>query len=277
MRHLLALYFVFAAIAAMAATPKLPAKKELNTLALDSVVAFDKAVKAKDFTAFHQQISKLWQEQITPQQLKSAFQTFIDQQMDLAGVAQVEPVYEPAPSIDDDGVLTLEGNYPTTPNKVRFRLKYVNEKPGWKLLGIKLNVTPAGTDDAKAPTVKEARTLVRESLLAFNQALQEKSFAGFYKQVATLWQNQTTPEKLQALFQPFIDAEINLAPIAKLEPTFEKGPVIDEDGLLQIQGTYPTTPSKVRFDLAYVNEGTDWRLVKINVKVGNPPGAAKEE
>ena len=277
MRILLSVFVLFVALELQAATPKVPARKELNALALDSVTAFDKAVKAQDFTAFHKQISKLWQEQITPDQLKSAFQTFIDQQMDLAGAAQVDPVFEPAPSIDDDGVLTLEGDYPTAPNKIRFRLKYMNEKSGWKLLGIKLNVTPAGTSDAKAPTVKEAKTLVRGSLLAFNQAVQAKSFAGFYKQIATLWQNQTTPEKLQALFQPFIDGEVNIAPIAKLEPTFEKGPVIDDDGLLQIQGTYPTSPSKVRFDLAYLNEGADWRLVKINVKVGNPPGAAKDE
>jgi hypothetical protein len=82
---------------------------------------------------------------------------------------------------------------------------------------------------------------------------------------------------MQSLFQPFIDGNVDISPIRKLEPTFGRGPLIDEDGLLQIEGIYPTKPSEVRFSLGYIFEGGDWRLLKINVKLARPQGASKEE
>lgn len=277
MRTLVAVSLLFLAVATHAAAPKVPSQKDLTTLTRESLLAFNKAVQAKEFTGFHKYISELWQEQITPEKLKSIFQTFIDQGLDLSAIAQAEPTFEPAPSIDADDVLIVEGHYPLAPDEAHFRLKYVNEKSRWKLIGIKLDVKPAGAADAKAPSVKEAKALVRTSLLDFNAALQEKSFAGLHGKIAPMWQKQITPEKMQSLFQAFIDGEVDISPIAKLEPSFERGPLIDEDGLLQIEGSYPTKPDRVRFALGYIFEGGEWRLLKINVRIGQPPGEASDE
>ena len=68
----------------------LPADKELKALALDSLLSFNKAVQAKDFTAFHKQISALWQAQATPTTLKNSFQTFVDQNLDVSSIASKE-------------------------------------------------------------------------------------------------------------------------------------------------------------------------------------------
>ena len=65
---------------------KAPAEKEAKTLALDSLLAFNKAIAAKDFTGFHKEISSLWQAQVTPAKLKSIFQSFIDQELDLSSI-----------------------------------------------------------------------------------------------------------------------------------------------------------------------------------------------
>lgn len=150
-----------------------------------------------------------------------------------------------------------------------FRLKYVNEHSAWKLIGIKVDVKPAGATDVKLPSDDEMKALVRESLLAFNKAVQAKSFVAFHKSIAGVWQKQITPAKLRELFQSFIDAEIDIAPIAKLEPTFTAGPTIDEDGVLSVEGSYPTKPSQVHFKLAYIYEAPQWKLVKVNVRVKN--------
>lgn len=257
----------FALTCAPAATPKLPGERESKALVLDSLLAFHRAVQAKDFTEFHAQVSKLWQEQITPAQLQEIFKTFIEQQIDIAFISNAEPLFDQPPSINDDGVLVLAGHYATTPNKVDFRLQYVSEKSAWKLLGIKVNVLPAGSGEGKLPSEKELRALVLESLGDFNNALQGKNFAAFYKHISALWQKQTTPEKLQALFQPFIDKEIDLAPVLKLTPAYEPPPAINDDGLLQIKGTFATKPHQVLFQLGYIFEPPDWKLVKINVKV----------
>ena len=113
----------------------------------------------------------------------------------------------------------------------------------------------------------ELKTLALDSLLLFNTAIQTKSFESFYGKIAKLWQKEATPEQLLEIFQSFIDKEINIAPIAKLEPTFEGTPAINEDGFLVIKGSYPTQPSKVSFQLKYVYEDESWKLVGINVQV----------
>jgi hypothetical protein len=274
MRKLLLALLAFLPLVSQGAAPKLPPRAECERLARESLLQFNDAVKAKDFTGFHKTISQLWQGQITPAELLDAFRSFVDQDIDISPIRNAEPVFEPAPKIDSDGVLTLEGNYPLRPNKVIFRLKYVNESGAWKLLGAKINVLPSGPTDVKLPGDKEIKALVRQSLLAFNDAVQAGNFREFYQRVAEMWQQQTTPEKLQKNFQSFIDQEVNIAPIATLEPTFTKPPAIDEDGLLQLQGSYATKPSAIRFTLAYLFEAPEWRLVKINVKVGNPEEAS---
>jgi hypothetical protein len=104
------------------------------------------------------------------------------------------------------------------------------------------------------------------SLLSFNDGVQEKDFSSFYKKIAALWQDQTTPEKLKELFNDFIDKEIDIAPIKKLDPVFNKEPTINSDGLLVIVGYYPTTPKRVVFELKYLEEKGDWKLAGINVK-----------
>jgi hypothetical protein len=205
---------------------------------------------------------------VTPAKLKEIFQTFVDQQMDLSAISGVEPVFNPAPAVDGDGVLVLQGSYPTTPMRVNFRLKYVNEKSAWKLIGIKVDAKPAGVA-GKLPTNEEAETLVRESLIAFNAAVQTKSFVDFHKQIAAMWQKQVTPERLAQLFAPFIKAEADLSGITQLEPTFDTPPAINDDGILELKGSYPVRPSKVMFELSYLFEGTEWKLVGINVSV--PP------
>ena len=248
---------------------KAPSDKEARALALDSLLSFNKAVQTQDFTDFHKQIAVLWQAEVTPAKLKSLFQTFIDQKLDLSPISAVEPVFSAKPSVDSDDVLVLQGSYPTTPMRIDFRLKYVYEKTSWRLIGIKVNANPAGAA-GKLPTNEEAEKLVRDSLIAFNAAVQTKSFVDFHKGIAVMWQQRVTPEKLAELFAPFINAEVSIAGITRTEATFDKPPAINANGILELKGFYPTKQAKVLFDLAYLYEGTEWKLVKINVNVRPP-------
>jgi hypothetical protein len=51
-----------------------------------------------------------------------------------------------------------------------------------------------------------------------------------------------------------------------MEPVFNHPAAIDADGVLLVQGYYPTKPNRVVFQLKYLNEG-DWKLVGIDVKL----------
>lgn len=175
MRNILIACLLLVSFVAHAQSPAVPSERVLKALTLESMQAFGKAVAAKDFTAFHKQISELWREQITPAKLKSIFQTFIEQEIDLDPVLQMDPEFDQPAVIDEDGVLVIQGRYDTRPSGVQFRLKYVNEKSAWKLVGIKVDVKPTGAPGGKVPSEREARTLALESLLAFNRAVQAKT------------------------------------------------------------------------------------------------------
>lgn len=118
----------------------IPAAAELESLATESLLALNSSILARDFSTFYAGISELWRGQTTAQDLAAAFSQFMEREIDFSAIAEVRPVFEPAPSIDGDGVLHLSGHYPTTPVRVRFDLRFVYESAAWKLLGIEVNL-----------------------------------------------------------------------------------------------------------------------------------------
>jgi hypothetical protein len=278
MRKLLILSLLFIPLVLHGETPKLPKDKELKALAFDSLFAFNKAVQEKSFAKFHEErLSPLFRKQFPLEKFTAAFQIFIDKGYDISNIAKSEPVFDIPPAIDSDGLLVLKGHYPTRPNKVTFKLTYIYESSAWKLLGINVQALPSVENTGKVPSNKELKTLALDSLLLFNVAIQTKSFENFYGKIAKLWQKEVTPEKLLEIFQSFIDKEINISPIAKLEPAFEGTPAVNEDGLLVIKGSYPTQPSKVFFELKYFYEDEAWKLVGINVQLKAADKADKKD
>jgi hypothetical protein len=234
-------------------------------------------VQEKSFAKFHEErLSPQFRKQFPLEKFTATFQVFIDKGYDISNIAKSEPVFDIPPAIDSDGLLVLNGHYPTRPNKVTFKLTYVYESSAWKLMGINVRAMPFVENAGKVPTDKELKTLALDSLLLFNVAIQTKSFEDFYGRTAKLWQKEVTPEELLGVFQSFIDKEMNIAPIAKLEPTFEETPAVNEDGLLVMKGSYPTQPNKVFFELKYVDEDGSWKLVAINVKVKPPADKADD-
>ena len=114
--------------------------------------------------------------QLSLEKFSEGCRDFIEKGFDIAGISQVEVVFEKKPAIDGDGVLTLKGNYPAEPNKVTFRLRYLYEKSAWKSWGIKVEAMP---EAAKMPTDKGLKALVRESLLEFNKANRNRASRNF--------------------------------------------------------------------------------------------------
>lgn len=271
MRKLLILSLLFLPLTVRGETSKLPPEKELKALALDTLLAFNKAVQEKSFTQFHKErLSPLFQKQFPLEKFTAAFQIFIEKGYDISSIAKAEPVFDAPPAIDSDGVLVLKGHYATRPNRVTFKLSYVREGSSWKVLGINAQVVPFVENTATVPSDKDLRGLALDSLLSFNKAIQAKSFESFYGRIANLWRKETTPEKLLVIFQAFVDQKVDIAPIAKLEPAFDGAPAINDDGFLVLKGSYPTKPSKVSFELKYVYEDDAWKLVGINVQVKPP-------
>jgi hypothetical protein len=277
MRKLLILPLLLLPLLLHGATPKVPADKELKALVFDSLFAFNQAVQKKDFAQFHQErLASAFRKQFPLEKFTAAFQAFIDKGYDLSNIAKSEPVFDNPPALNSADLLIVKGQYPTRPNKVTFKLTYMQEGSAWKLMGINVQAIPFVENTGKVPSDKEVKALALESLLSFNDSIQTKSFDKFYNEIAQLWQKEITPDKLRQIFRRFVDNEVDISSIAKLEPTFAKAPAVNDDGLLVLQGSYPAQP-KVSFELKYVYEDESWKLAGINVQVKPADDAAPKK
>lgn len=276
MRKLLLIPLLLIPLALRADAQKIPPEKELKTMARDSLLAFNEAVQEKNFAAFHKhELATIFRDQMPLEKFTTVFKEFLEKGYDISNIAKTEPVFDEPARIDNNGVLAVSGSYPTKPNKVIFKLKYLQEKSAWKLVGINVQVLPFVEKTGPVPTEKEAKRLALDSLLAFNKALQAKNFDSFYRQIAKLWQAQTTAAKLKEIFQAFLAQDAHISGIADVEPVFDSKPAIDGDGFLVLKGSYPTQPSKVFFELKYVYEEEAWELVGINVNLKKSGGTDK--
>ena len=76
------------------------------------------------------------------------------------------------------------------------------------------------------PDEKETKALSTETLLMFNDAIQQKSFADFYDRVSLAWQKQLTQGQLQRAFQPFIEKQVDLSGIRGVEAVIDSPPTM---------------------------------------------------
>jgi hypothetical protein len=105
-------------------------------------------------------------------------------------------------------------------------MELLKESGAWKV--IYLSAPRAGVAAEPAgkpvPSDEKLKALIRQTLLAFNQAVAEKSFAGFHAQISRTWQEQIAPQKLREIFAAFIDQRIDISSIKGVEPILTEPP-----------------------------------------------------
>ncbi len=133
-----------AAEKADASTGEVPSDAALQELVKTTLLDFNSAVQTEDFTEFHSNICKPWQKQTTPESLKSVFQGFIDMNISIGSISDLEADFSPEPAIGREvgfKTLKLSGKYPTSPNVTKFELNYIPEGKEWKLSKIEVDTT----------------------------------------------------------------------------------------------------------------------------------------
>jgi hypothetical protein len=121
---------------------QVPERAVILGMVRTSLRAFNAAVRAGDFAAFHKTLAKPFREQYSAQRLKDVFQVFIDKKIDLRAALDLDPVFKPDPAIGPHQTLRVAGYFPSTPSRLHFDLKYVPEGGAWKLIAISVNVKP---------------------------------------------------------------------------------------------------------------------------------------
>ncbi|MFN3329829.1 MAG: hypothetical protein ACK419_02770 [Pyrinomonadaceae bacterium] len=140
------------------------------------------------------------------------------------------------------------------------------------------------TDDysggSKKPLDKGAQTsdaemvsLVRETLLDFNEAIQKEDFSEFLRlRTSKVFRQQYTPEQMASSFSSFIAQKdsvgLTLDQVVTATPSYShRFRKIQNNDVLEIKGNFNTTPNKTYFDNQYLLEDGEWKLVKIQVEI----------
>jgi Ca2+-binding EF-hand superfamily protein len=249
-------------------SPALPADSELITMSNNALLLLGRAINAKDFSGFYSASAKIWQGQTTPEALKAAFKSFIDQNLNLTVIEGKIPEFVEKPLIDGSGRLILKGSYPVQHAKINFTLKFIQENREWKLFGVNVSTEEAPPVAARGvmPPESELTEMAHRSVSLLANALMKDDFSEFYKSISKRWQAQTSRDDLRKAFSVFIEKKIPLTVVEGKKPEFTETPKFDNDGVLILEGRYLTEPFRVLFRLEFLNEEAQWRLQAINVE-----------
>jgi len=130
---------IFLALPAIA--QELPDADYQHVLIKSTLMTFNDANMARDYTVMHRLSSKPFRDTFTPVQLADIFKSFADQELDIAPIVMLDPV----PSVETsivDGMLHMEGQFETRPSRVLYDLDFVSSDAGWKMIGINVNIEP---------------------------------------------------------------------------------------------------------------------------------------
>jgi hypothetical protein len=114
----------------------MPTEQEIRRLVRANLLRFNQAIASQSFDAFYDSVSAKWQEALTKGQLQREFQPFIDNKIDLSAADKTEPVLDPPPVINSEGLLVVSGQFPMPSYRAVFNMKFYYELPEWKLFGL---------------------------------------------------------------------------------------------------------------------------------------------
>lgn len=144
---LIVLNFLALACATAVFATDVPDEDEIKSLTDRTLLALNKAVLKKDFTAFcKKEIASAVQDQLTPEKMENSFKELVEKQIDFApAIKDMEPEFKPKPAmshVGDFDVLIVKGFYDTKPSRLSFQLKYVEDEDEWKLVGVDVTMKP---------------------------------------------------------------------------------------------------------------------------------------
>lgn len=119
--------------------PKIPDDNELKQMTKEIILSLGNSITNRDFSEFYGIISYIWAKQTKPDELRKAFISFEEKNINLTDFAnQSEPIFNKVPSIGEDELLVLNGYFPLQNSRLNFTMKFVYEHPKWKLISINI-------------------------------------------------------------------------------------------------------------------------------------------
>ncbi len=164
------------------------------------------------------------------------------------------------------GVVYKKGGGSTTTTDTKKPV--ADTSPTTKESPVKNTFDKADAKKGVMPSDGEMQEIVKESLTDFNDAVKQGDFADFHDKISATWKKQVTPEQFNTAFSEFIQKKLDISEIRSMEADFSPAPSIDKSqgvSILKVVGQYDTSPNPTRFDMKYVPDGSDWKLLSIRV------------
>jgi hypothetical protein len=124
----------------MPQTTKVPDLGTIRKMVRADLERLDKGISSGDFHEYLDHAAMLFQSQFDNEKLKQNYKAFSERGLTLKRYLQGDLQLTAEPSISSDGVLVIEGRYPTTPEYLTVKASYVYSHPQWKTIGGNINL-----------------------------------------------------------------------------------------------------------------------------------------
>jgi hypothetical protein len=105
-----------------------------------TLLALDHANKTGNYTVLRDMGAPGFQAANTAARLTEIFNKLRNENLDLSGVAVLDPQFSLSPQIEPTGMLHMTGFFPSVPSQVNFELLFAPVEGRWRLFGISVNV-----------------------------------------------------------------------------------------------------------------------------------------
>jgi hypothetical protein len=114
----------------------------------------------------------------------------------------------------------------------------------------------------------EISMLIRGTMIALHQANVTGNYTVLKDLGAIEFQARNSAARLADLFREFRERKLNLAAAAIFDAKLDDKPLLSKNGVLRLVGYFPTKPQEIIFDLTFVYELSEWRILSLNVGTG---------
>lgn len=118
-----------------------PKLDKIRTLVTADLNRLAKGIKTNNFSEFIEQASLAFQSQFNNERMQGVYQPFVEKNVDLTQFMVGDFALVAEPSISPQGILTIRGQYPTSPRSLKFEALYFYVHPEWKSAGAELRIT----------------------------------------------------------------------------------------------------------------------------------------
>jgi hypothetical protein len=133
--------------------------------------------------------------------------------------------------------------------------------------------SPFPVDSSDSDEAAVYKSMVKSTLQEFTSAVDSEDFSDFRSACANDFKRTYTTDEVNKGFQSFTDNKSRIVPILQeideLDLKFDEAPAVlkkQGNSFVNLKGTFPSSTTTY-FDLEYVKEGGNWKLLKIEVRV----------